>query len=250
MKLIKKLAFIMLFALLLVSCKDDGYSLDYYWIDIATVENPTQRSAFFFRLDDNTLMFTAASNLLDYYRPIDGQRIVANYTILNDKPAGSSYDHDVKLNNVYNVLTKEIYDITPETEDSIGNAPIMISDMWIGGDYLNIQFRYFGLNKIHFVNLISDASKTYDDGKIHLEFRHNAYNDMQSYLKRGIVSFNLKSLQEDTEGVDRLELVIHVKDSDDTEKTFDFTYKFADTTPARYKTKEKLNIEALKAEIN
>ncbi|NDV47561.1 hypothetical protein D0T49_10930 [Paludibacter sp. 221] len=250
MKAVKKLLFLLLFTVFMVSCKDDGYSLDYYWIDIATVENTGQRSAFYFRLDDNTLMFTAASNFYNYYRPKDGQRIIANYTILNDKPEGSAYDHDVRLNDVFEVLTKEVYSITPETEDSIGNDPINIVDMWIGNDYLNVEFEFKGLNKVHFINLVSDANKTYTDGKVHLEFRHNAYGDMPSYRRRGIVSFNLKSLQEGVSGVDKLDLVIHVKESDSVEKTYQQTYKFADTGSAKYRTKEKLDIKRFQAKID
>ncbi len=250
MKILKMMTLLILFIVLFLSCRDDGYSFDYYCIDIATVENPSQRSSFYFRSDDNKLMFTAASNMLDFYRPNDGQRIIANYTLLNDKSAKSAYQHDVKLNNVYNVLTKDIYYITAGTQDSIGDDPVTISDMWIGGDFLNVQFRYYGLNKIHFINLVLDESKTYNEEKIHLEFRHNAHDDEQSYQKRGIVSFNLQPLKENLINKDELILVIHTKDSDLSEKTFEFKYRVKDTKPERYKTKEKIKIEALTAEID
>lgn len=250
MKIIKKLALIMLLVATLVSCKDENYySLDYYWITTATVENPDQRSAFYFRLDNNTSMFTAASNLHHYYRPKDGQRIIANYTILNDKPAGSSYNHDIRLNDVYTILTKDIYNLTPETQDSIGNDPIQIIQMRRGRDFLDIEFKFHGLNKVHFINLVSDNSKVYNDGKVHLEFRHNAYNDMPTYTKRGIASFNLKPLQEAAVGVDKLDLVIHVKESETTEKQYDITYQFADTTQVSYRNKGNQDIKSLQAEI-
>jgi len=198
---------------------DDGYSLGDFWIDIATVENPDNNTAFYFLLDDNTRMWTAASDLLNY-RPKNGQRILADYTLLSDRPSGSPYDHDVKLNDVYEILTKNIFEITPATQDSIGNDPIEIEDIWVGSNYLNIEFEYKGLNKIHFINLVRDRSKTYNDGRVHLEFRHNAHSDTQTYDKWGIASFDLRSLQ-NTESV---QLVIHSKEYDGDEEIHELTY--------------------------
>jgi len=212
---------------LFVACnfEDDGYSLDNYWIDIATVENPDSSSFFYFRLDNNDLMWTAATNF-HHFRPVNGQRIIANYTILSNAPASSLYNHDVKLNDVYKVLTKGIFQITPATLDSIGTDSIHVRNMWIGSDYLNVQFVYPGYDKTHFINLVSDASKVYTDGKTHLEFRHNANGDNPVYHRNGIVSFSLKSLQAGVSS-DSINLVIHVNEPNlVADKTFELTYKF------------------------
>ncbi len=227
--------------LLLVSCSDDDdhYSLDKYWVDIATVENPDEGSYFFFKLDDNTEMWTAATDL-KYYRPKDGQRIIANYTILNDKNVSGGYDHDVKLNDVYEVLTKGIFNITPGTQDSIGNDYIYIEDIWIGSDFLNVEFVYPGGNKTHYINLVADNSKSYTDGKIHLEFRHNSNGDYPRLNRWGIVSFNLKSLQK----VDKsdVHLVIHTKEfnSAGIDKKYNLTYSY--NTSSRAASPKKINI--------
>lgn len=217
----------MLALLFLVSCNrdEDQYLPQNSFTSIATVENPSQSSGFYFRLDNNDRMWITATNF-PYYQPKDGQRIIASYSILSVNGDGIAYNHTVSLNDVYEVLTKGIFKITPTTQDSIGNDQINISDMWVGSDFLNVEFNYLGYNKIHFINLVSDSTKTYTDGKVHLEFRHNANNDYTTYSKWGIVSFNLKSLRPLAIG-DSVNMVIHSKEFGTTvDKSYNLTYKF------------------------
>lgn len=224
MKTLRVFSVIALSALMLAcSSNDDGYSLNKFWVDIVTVENPNNKDAFFMRRDDNKLLWTAASSFYNF-RPVDGQRLVANYTILWDKSQTGLYDYDVKLNDAYKVLTKGIFNLTPATADSIGNDPIRINRMWVGSHFLNVEFVYMGYNKIHFINLVNDDSKTYTDGKTHLEFRHNANNDMLYYTRMGLVSFDLRSLHNNTNA--DIELVIHVNEStENPDKQYTITYK-------------------------
>lgn len=219
--------------------EDDPYSLDKYWISIATVENPETKTSFFLRLDDSTLLWTAASQFINY-APADGQRVIANYTILSDKRQTGMYDYDVRINDVYEVLTKPIFHITPDTQDSIGNDPIKVEDIWIGRHYLNIGFLYFGHIKTHFINLVSDAARTYTDGKVHLEFRHNANDDMPLYQRWGYVSFDISELK--TLQPDSVQLVIHVNEPNRSEiKQYEITYKYnnppANVSPLRIQPK-------------
>jgi hypothetical protein len=223
----KNLFLILVLASVLVSsCKDDdGYSLGKFWVDIATVENPNEESYFMFTLDNGDRMWTAATGIPGYH-PKDGQRIIANYTILSDKSEGNSYNHDVKLNGVHQVLTKDIFDVTPETQDSIGSDRVQIDDIWIGSDYLNVEFRFNGQSKVHYINLVSDVSKQYDDGKIHLEFRHNANDDAAAFSQWSVASFRLKPLQQ--EGVDALTIVIHTSEyQHPDEQTYELVYHFS-----------------------
>ena len=228
MKTISKfLFFIALVSLSLSSCKkdDDGYSLNDVWRSIATVENSENESLFFFTSDNGRRMWTAAT-LIPQYKPKDGQRIIAYYTILSDGPGNGSYQHDVRLNDAYTILTKGIFNITPATQDSIGHDPVKVEEIWIGSDYLNITFTYRGNDQIHFINLVSDELIEYNDGKTHLEFRHNANSDAQTYSFSGIVSFDLKSLKKN--GVESLPLVIHVLESEGSDKkTYELNYNFS-----------------------
>lgn len=222
----KRILFFVLLFPFFVACNDDDQSKIPYRINIATVENPNNSTAFYFRLDNDTLMWTDKSNF-PYYRPKDGQRIIANYTILEKKADSETYQYAVKLNDVYEVLTKGIFKISPEKQDSIGNDLIQVEDMWIGSDYLNVEFVYTGYDRIHFINLVSDSLKTYTDNKIHLEFRHNANGDYPMYRKWGVVSFDLRSLRHEAVA-DSLVLVIHTRETGtaNPDKTYERTYKF------------------------
>lgn len=248
MRTIRFALFLLMTTLLFTACfDDDGYSLDKFWVDIATIENPEEKSAFFVRLDDNTLLWTAASNFVNY-RPKDGQRVVANYTILWDKRATGLYDYDVKLNDVYEVLTKGIFYITPQTQDSIGNDSIKINDIWIGSKFLNVEFVYQGFEKIHFINLVKDTTRTYTDGKVHLEFRHNANDDPGIYNRWGLVSFDISSLKKND--ADSVQLVVHVNVPNQiADKEYELTYRY--NQPAAVKKPERrLQTAAMdKAEI-
>ena len=205
-----------------------GYPYNNYRIDIATVKNPGSTSNFSFVLDNNQIMQITQTSV-PTFNPVDGQRIIANYTILTQTKVDSVYNRTVILNNAVNVLTKGIFKITPAKQDSIGHDSIAIRDLWIGNDFLNIEFAYLGNNKTHFINLVSDALKTYTDGKTHLEFRHNGNGDAPTYYLKGIVSFNLKSLQTGVSG-NVLNLAIHVKVPNQTsEKVYNIPYYFGST---------------------
>lgn len=223
----KLLWMLMVPALLLAggcSNDDDGYSLGDVWRSMATVENPDQENYFYFKTDGGTRLWTAATDLWNY-RPKDGQRIIAYFTIISDKPAGSSYDHDVVFRSAYNVLTKNVVEITAENDEELGHDPVRITDGWIGSDYLNVEFTFRGQNKTHYINLGRDASAEYDDGKIHLELRHNAKGDVPSRDMKGIASFNVKSLQLD--GAESVTFVIHFTPSEGAdEETREVVYKY------------------------
>ena len=239
MKTIKRLLMLAAILSLVTACDRNEMNSDLpeSEINIATVVNPHAESNFFFRLDNNKLMYVQDCNFAGYI-PKDGQRIVANYTLLSDKRATHLYDYDVYLNDVYTVLTKGIFNVTKATQDSIGNDSIYIDNMWVGSDYLNVEFAYAGDNKMHYINLVNDTSKVFTDGKIHLYFRHNSNGDAPIYIRGGIVSFSLKSLQTGASSTS-LNLVIHVNIPDKAaEKTYEFTYDFstpaASAAPFRY----------------
>lgn len=244
MKTLKQVLMVTLLGGVLTACssfEDDGYSLDKFWVDIATVANPDQKNVFFLQLDDSTLMWTAASAIHNY-KPKDGQRVIANYTLLADKRPTGMYDYDIRLNDVYEVLTKPIFNITPTTQDSIGNDSVEITDSWIGSKYLNIEFAYYGYDKMHYINLVRDQSKTYSDGKVHLEFRHNSRGDAERYRRYGIVSFDISSLIDPAR--ESVPLVIHVnKPHQAAEQLIELTFRYKNqqAAAARSVTDEKMH---------
>ena len=204
MKTIKKIMFglgLVIMTFVFNSClDDDGYSLDKAWYSIATVHPLDDSKAFWLSLNNGTSLWPVATNI-PWYNPKEKQRAFVVYSILSDK--FQEYDHAVKILDLKTILTKPVAENLGEKNDDIyGTDPVGISDIWIGDGYLNIVFEFnYGGNSVHFINLMET------DTPYEFEFRHNAYNDGQYYRRKGIVSFDLSSV--DTKGKE-VELTIQV----------------------------------------
>lgn len=220
----KKYMIVLSAFIFLWSCSKDADYVYPTFTSIVTVENPDSVSGFRFITDNNDVM-KVTSTYFPNYRPKTGQRILANYSILSEGAVGVGYNHKVALNDVYQVLTKDVFKISSSTQDSIGNDAIEVRNIWVGNHFLNVEFVFAGYTKTHYVNLVSDASKTYNDGKVHLEFRHNANSDYQQYSRWGLVSFDLNSLKTSAVG-DSVAMVIHTKEyATPSNKTYQLTWK-------------------------
>ncbi|WP_280764706.1 NigD-like protein [Parabacteroides sp. PFB2-10] len=204
-------------SLLFQSCSnDDGYSLGDYWLSVATVES-LDGGSHYFKMDNGTTLWPAAGYYLGHNLAV-GQRTWLNFTILSDKKDG--FDHYVKVNGVDPILTKEIAEDKGEENDSYyGTDPVAVKDIWVGGGYLNVifKFNYGGMQK-HFINLlpVTDSENPYE-----VEFRHHAYKDPAEAAVAGIVCFDLSSLPK-TEG-ETVKLKVHFK-TFNGEKTFELEY--------------------------
>lgn len=208
---------------MLQSCDDDGYSLGNYVVRMATVRVISGNS-YYLEIDNGKTLFPAASDVL-WYKPVDGQRVVANYTLLGDDYG--NYDHAVKVNFLSNVLTKTVEDLTAEDEEKFGNDPVRIIDMWAGGNYLNVEF-WINLPSQykHRISLVNNTSEDWpDDGYIHLEYRYNDQDDTTGYWRRSIVSFNLGNYvsEEALAKYNGIKVKTNPASADDTEAwTFEF----------------------------
>ena len=200
MKKIKLLWMAMLTLMLpaLQSCDDnDGYSLGDIAVDWATVR-VVGGDTYSLNADRWGTLWPAAT-AIPFYKPIDGQRVITYFNTLYDNYEG--YDHAVKVEHNYNVLTKQVEDLRAENESEFGNDPVWVNKdmMWIGGGYLNVIFRQnLPVKEKHLVSLVRDmratAAEGEDDGYIHLEFRYKTYDDVTARQANGAVSFNLNSL--------------------------------------------------------
>ena len=182
----------------LQSCDDnDGYSLGDIAVDWATVR-VVGGDTYSLNADRWGTLWPAAT-AIPFYKPIDGQRVITYFNPLYDNYEG--YDHAVKVEHNYNVLTKQVEDLTAENESEFGNDPVWVNKdmMWIGGGYLNVIFRQnLPVKEKHLVSLVRDmratAAEGEDDEYIHLEFRYKTYDDVTARQANGAVSFNLNSL--------------------------------------------------------
>lgn len=201
------LLLVTLLSLTFTSCDDDdGYSLGNFVGRIATVK--IESGVSYILADDQTTLLPIAG-----YFPasqlVDGERIAVNYTLLYDNFQG--YDHAIKVNHFYKVLTKPVETLATEEDDKkFGDDVVWIYDLWVGGNYLNVQFAYpYPLSERHRVSLVkNELAETVDDGYVHLEYRYNAQGDLdntevQTVLFFSFVSFNLNSIDipKDAKGI-------------------------------------------------
>ena len=197
----KKLAFGILMGLLVAftSCLDDndGYSLGDYWVGFGIYKGDGE-GVVSLVMDNGIVLIPAASSSPGWSSHFsDGDRVLVNYTILDEDISSSSVErYFVKVNNISDVLMKGIMDITEEIEDSIGNDPIIVEEAWIADSLLNFKLKYWGYNKTHFLNLVKEPGElTADDQPFQLELRHNANDDQESIAYTAYVSFSLNSLR-------------------------------------------------------
>lgn len=191
-KLVHYLAIMLMIVspVVLQSCDDDdGYPVDNFVIRMATVR-VEGGNTYYLEIDNGQKLWVAATQI-PWYRPVNGQRVVADYTLLSDEYAG--YDHAVRVNFLRNVLTKQVEELTAANEAEYGNDPVNIYDMWIGGKYFNVQFRFrLPAQNAHRVSLVRNTTVQYpDDGYIYLEYRYNDYDDVVGYTRWGMASFDL-----------------------------------------------------------
>lgn len=217
---VSKFSFIVVLVIVISCSKKDEHSLGNFHINIATVI-PQGENAYSLLLDNGKSLWPAASDIK--YAPTYNQRVFVNYTTLSNEKDG--YDNYVKINDIWNILTKNIIALTPENADSIGHDPVKVNAIWVGNDYLNIDFMFnYGGVRPHAINLVSNSlSSESAPDVIDLEFRHNAYNSTDNRRYEGFVCFDLKPLQ--TADADSLKLAIKVKDWDQ-EKIYNVVYRY------------------------
>lgn len=206
----------------LQSCDDnDGYSIGDIGRDWATVRVPSGNT---YTLDGDTwgTIFPAATQI-PWYKPTEGQRVVAYFNPLYDNYQG--FDIGVKMNYIHNILTKSVEQLTADNAAEYGNDPVYIykdGGLWISGGYLNVVFRYeIPTNGVkHRVSLVENTTATpANDGYIHLEYRYNTYRtDQAAYIfnAESAVSFNLNTLNI-TSATKGIKLKIHSSANGETE---------------------------------
>jgi len=225
---------LLIIAAILQGCHDtEGYSLGDIWVGFGVVQSTDQLTIVMDNGD--SIVAVAYGNYNDNYdktsdddRKIEkGDRVIINYTVLDDKTnaAGEIEVYFVKINSAQKILMKGILDITPAIEDSIGNDPIVIQEFWVTKNLLNLQMKYWGEYKTHFINLVKrPGNLTVDDQPFELELRHNANDDLESIPYTGFVSFVLDSLQ--VTGADSVRFVVKSTDYEGIVSEFECVYKY------------------------
>lgn len=232
----KKIAIVFLAGvfILFTGCLDDGdYSLGDIWIGFGIVEN---ENSYRIKLDGGEILLPIAWNnyyndngLADKENIKTGDRIFLNYTVLDEKldSEGKIEAYYIKVNSVEKVLMKGIIDITEAIEDSIGNDPIIIKKHWVSNNLLNLQLKYWGYNKTHFINLVKQPGNiSPEDQPFEFELRHNDNSDEKAVPYIGFVSFKLDSLV--FSGVDSVRFKVKSEDYNGNTIIFEEVFKYSE----------------------
>lgn len=179
------LLFIITLSCLLFSCDNSDNEPTIYQT-LSTVR-VLDNSKYLFIADEDTLY---PKETINSYEAEDGQRALIRFQFI--EPKTSNYDADINVINIQNYLTKNVIDLTPENQDSIGNdisKPYHIS--LSKDEYLNIA-TYIPISETPvLVNLINNTLETPNDNFTHLEFRMNNKSSSYNSIGKTIICFKL-----------------------------------------------------------
>ena len=216
------------FMVLLPSCldiEDDNYSLGKFWVQFGTV-NKQGSESYTVSLDDGSVIYPVYGNFFGS-KLDEAERVLVNYTILSNKLKSDTLkEYYVKINSLKTILKKGILDLIPAIEDSIGNDPIVVHDVWVSkNQLLNFQIKYYGNYKVHFINLVKQPGNlTADKQPVQLELKHNENDDHRDYFMTGFVTFDLSAIQ--IPGIDSVRFKVESKDYSGKTNTFEGVYHY------------------------
>lgn len=206
-----------LFAILVVGCKQEE-DITYY--TTLGILQKTEDSTIIEADNDTRLLVENSSSLPATVK--DNDRVFL-YFSFNDGTLPAGIDHLVDIYSIEKVPVKPVFELTYDTNDSIGNDPVNISDLWMAKDFMNLSFLFYGGTKTHLINLIRYPELTSSD-TISMEIRHNDQDDNGVTYLSGFMSFDLTSLQ--VEGKDSVTLCVKAKEYDNRIFEKCYTYKY------------------------
>jgi hypothetical protein len=225
--------FLLGFMVVLTGClDDDGYSLGDQWIGFGVLQDTDN---LWIKLDNGDILKTVTTEGAGYYNfqtrdgLQEGDRIFVNFTILDDAESDTTghSTYFVQLNALEEILLKQIMDVTPENEDSIGSDPIVVQDVWVANHMINFKLKYWGKYQTHYINLVKQPGDFMaDDQPLQLELRHNNNDDIKSIPYTAYVSFHLDSVL--ITGLDSVQFDVSSVDYDGEPFIYEGTYVYGE----------------------
>ncbi len=157
----------------------------------------------------------------------DNLRVSVKYKVLSTAQPDDSIkaDYWVYVEALNEVITKEIITINEANRDTLGDAPVEFSNVWITQDFLTVYFSFYAGDKDHFFNLTYDPDEQDDPGVVVLRFRHKANGDTELKKYSGFMSFRLNSLRK--EGESAVDIVFKGKQYyEDKDYSSDLVYRY------------------------
>lgn len=122
------------------SCLDDDDSNPLFTVGTIKTLSDSEGD-FYVLLDEDSKLFPGDMSNLHNYKAVDGQRAFVFFDELPEEMPG--YEYNAKIRWIEDILTKDIYFMPAEKEDSIGDDKINITQMWLTRkDYLNIECQF------------------------------------------------------------------------------------------------------------
>lgn len=187
---------------------------------LVTVKQAQDHSVFL-QLDDKTTLFPV--NFTSSPFGSKEVRALVNYKEVNE--SSKEYSKAVFVNWIDSLLTKSMVpDLGANNHSVYGNDPVEIVADWVTiveDGYLTLRFRtvWGDQGKTHYVNLLAGGNP---DNLYEVEFRHNAFGDVNGRVMDALVAFRLDKLP-DTKGK-TVKLKVKWK-SFSGEKSVEFDYK-------------------------
>lgn len=205
-----------------VSCDDDDTYVWYYppMPNALVTVKPIDGAGFYMQLDDSTTLYPV-NMAVSPYGDKEVRALVNYYEV---KPVNDYYTKSVEVNWIDSILTKQAVPYPADGDVSAyGDDPIEIVRDWVNiaeDGYLTLRFRTrWGTTGVaHFVNLLTGVNP---DDPYEVEFKHNAFGDVNGMAGDALVAFRLSDLP-DTEGK-TVKLTLKYK-SFSGEKTLQFDY--------------------------
>lgn len=222
MKFLTGLVAAIMSVFVLASCDDDDVYVWYYPPQpnaLVTVK-PIEGAGFYMQLDDSTTLYPV--NMAS--SPYGDKEVRALVSYREVRPTNEYYTKSVEVNWIDSILTKAAVPYpTDGNVEKYGNDPIEIVKDWVNiaeDGYLTLRFRTRWGDKgvAHYVNLLTGVNP---DDPYEVEFRHNAYGDVNGVAGDALVAFRLSDLP-DTEGK-TVKLTLKYE-SYSGEKTIQFDY--------------------------
>jgi hypothetical protein len=228
---LKVFTLIALFFVTFTACNPDDEEPVTYWLSFATYHtDSTTTNGYYLWLDSGGKIIPQNKGTLEQGLA-NGDRVIANYSIVTDSGQNQNRVITANMVSVTEILTKDIFELTTQTYDSIGNDFIHITqgNIWATQNHLNIIFEYSGGTRQHFINLCKPIGPQTDSlGRQILLFKHNANSDWGGTWIQGAAAFNMNSIK--PAGADSLNFVMLWTDYDYLTKQFEGTFYYSNNS--------------------
>ena len=206
-----------LLAVFVTSCdldNDGKYSVGDFIVSLGVVQkaNPND-NAYVIQLDNGDSLVPMATSV-PYFNVYNNQRVWVNFNPLDDKSnSDGSLTYYGKVNDLREILYKNISNASEVSADSMGYDPVNVHDIWMSQDsILNLKISFYTAGSTHYINLVNDETGNGVDQPYMLDLRHNARGDERAYRTSGIVSFKLGTLK--AAGNDSINFIVRYKNYD------------------------------------